>query len=112
MSDDEFVLGMRKFRSDMREAVEQCLDACNADVIIAPGDSLLTTVAMGAGYPIASVPLGFADLNGRPYGLLIMGRSGEEAKILDVMAAWETTFCEGRKPPSLMQEWDNERCPL
>ncbi|KAI0389119.1 amidase signature domain-containing protein [Xylariaceae sp. FL0594] len=81
--------------------------ATDADVIMASGESTLTTIAANAGYPIASVPLGFAaSYNGRPFGMDIMARNGEEARIFDVMAAWEATFTDARGPPPLLVEWE------
>ncbi len=50
------------FRQSVRNAVEKCLKATNADVIMGSGESGLPTIAAAAGYPIASVPLGFSML--------------------------------------------------
>ena len=59
---------------------------------------------IGAGYPIASVPLGFSSYNGRPHGMEIMARNGEEEKMFEVMSAWETLFPEARKPPPSLEK--------
>ena len=93
----------------MRASVEKCLTESKADVIMATGESLLTSIAAVAGYPIASVPLGFWDGNGRPFGMEIMARNGEEEKMLEVMSAWEATFPNARKPPPLLVNWDASR---
>ena len=44
-----------------------------------------------SGGPIATVPIGSLDVTGRPYGLGIIARPGDEAKLLQVMAAFEAT---------------------
>lgn len=90
----------------MRESIEKCLAESKADVIMASGESLLTSIAAVAGYPIASVPLGFSTLNGRPSGMEIMARNGDEEKIFEVMSAWEVTFPDGRRPPPLLAKWE------
>ncbi|KAI0869068.1 hypothetical protein GGS24DRAFT_506135 [Hypoxylon argillaceum] len=99
MTHEEYESGLRQLRQSFRDAIERCFQATNATVIMASGESFLTSIASGAGYPIASVPLGFSSYNGRPHGLEILERNGEEAKILQVMSAWEATFPEARKPP-------------
>lgn len=106
MTDEEFERDMDIYRTKMRAVVEDCLQSCKADILVGPGDSTFTTVGMGAGYPIASVPLGFFDLNGRPFSLLFLAKKDKEDKLLQAMYAWERTFPENRKPPPQMQEWD------
>lgn len=96
------------FRSMMRRNVEECLLSCKADVIMASSKFVLTTVAMGAGYPIASVPLGFANYNGRAFGIELVARTGEEDKLLKVMRAWETTFPNTKQPPPLLMKRDGK----
>ncbi|KAJ3575180.1 hypothetical protein NPX13_g4124 [Xylaria arbuscula] len=104
--DSEYDEGLKHLRKSTRDAVEKCLERADADVIMASGESLMTTIAANAGYPIASVPLGFSSYNGRPFGMEIMARNGEEGKIFEVMSAWEATFPEGRIPPPQLVEWE------
>ncbi|KAI1364481.1 amidase signature domain-containing protein [Xylaria arbuscula] len=106
MTDSEYDEGLKHLRKSTRDAVEKCLERADADVIMASGESLMTTIAANAGYPIASVPLGFSSYNGRPFGMEIMARNGEEGKIFEVMSAWEATFPEGRIPPPQLVEWE------
>lgn len=108
MSEEQSDEDLEAFRSAMRRNVEDCLSRCKADVIVASSESVLTTVAMGAGYPIASVPLGFANYNGRAFGMEFVARNGEEDKLLRVMRAWEATFPEARKPPPLLVNYDGK----
>ncbi len=106
MSHGKYTQDLDYLRKSYRDAVEKCFEATGADVIMASGESYLTTIASGAGYPIASVPLGFSSYNGRPYGMEILARNGEEEKILRVMSAWEASFPEARKPPPLLVNWE------
>lgn len=99
MSHEKYLHDLEYLRRSFRDAIEECFRATGADVIMASGESFLTSMAAGAGYPIASVPLGFSSYNGRPHGMEIMARNREEEKIFEVMSAWETTFPEARKPP-------------
>ncbi|KPM44909.1 hypothetical protein AK830_g1647 [Neonectria ditissima] len=105
MSDDEYNQGLKHLRSSVRNAVELVLKETGADVVMASGESLLPSIAATAGYPIASVPLGFSDYNGRPFGMEIMARNGEEEKLFEVMSAWEAMFPECRRPPQLLVNW-------
>lgn len=102
MTSEEFEKSLALVQKTMRENAENCLSATNADVIIASGESLLTSVAMAAGYPIGALPLGFARFNGRPFGVEVLARNGEEGKIFEVMSAWEATFPEAVKSPPIL----------
>jgi len=108
MTEQDCNRDLEVFWSAMRRNVEDCLSSCKADVIMASSESVLTTVAMGAGYPIASVPLGFANYNGRAFGMELVARNGEEDKLLKVMRAWEATFPDARKAPPLLVEYDGK----
>ena len=55
----------------------------------------------GAGYPIATMPLGYLDFNGRPFGLCIIARAHQDALLLKVLSAWEATFGPRLPPPLL-----------
>jgi len=105
MTNEEYVTGLKHFRESMRDSVEKLLKETGSDVIMASGETFLPTVAAVAGYPIASVPLGFSTYNGRPFGMEIMARNGEEEKIFEVMSAWEATFPDARLPPPLLVNW-------
>ncbi|CRL23447.1 Amidase [Penicillium camemberti] len=105
MTDEEYHSGLAHLRQSVRHAVHLCLEESNADVIMASGETLLPSIAACAGYPIGSVPLGFSIFNGRPFGMEIMSRNGEEEKIFQVISAWEATFPEARQPPPLLVNW-------
>jgi len=75
------------------------LDRNDIDVIIAPAGGRIASVAAAAGCPVANYPLGFADFNGRAHGVNVIARPNDERALIRVMAMWEKTFPEGRKPP-------------
>ncbi|KAF5130920.1 hypothetical protein E5D57_007269 [Metarhizium anisopliae] len=53
MSDGEYVSGPRHLRQSFRDAVEDMFQETGAGVVMASGESFLTTIAAGTGYPIA-----------------------------------------------------------
>ncbi|RMY28650.1 hypothetical protein D0866_09264 [Hortaea werneckii] len=58
------------------------------------------------GYPIACVPLGvvkYSDENQRPYGLSLTAGKGQEGKLLQFMAAFESAFPSRPLPRPLLQ---------
>ncbi|KAK3191051.1 hypothetical protein K4F52_003001 [Lecanicillium sp. MT-2017a] len=107
LTQDEYNSGLRHLRESFRDVIEACFESSGSEVIMASGESFLTTMASASGYPIASVPLGFSSYNGRPHGMVLMARNGEEHKLLRVMSAWEATFPEARKPPPSLLAWDD-----
>ncbi|KAH7136972.1 amidase signature domain-containing protein [Dactylonectria estremocensis] len=70
---------------------------------------LLPSIAAMAGYPIASIPLGFFIYYGRLFGMEFMARNGQEEKTFKVMLAREATFPEARRPPPLMLGWSSSK---
>ena len=71
-----------------------------------PADARMASVAAAAGFPVGTVPLGYADFNGRAFGINLLAASGQESKIIEVMSAWEETFAQARKPPPMLVNWD------
>ncbi|KAF9776438.1 hypothetical protein IL306_005373 [Fusarium sp. DS 682] len=104
MTNEQYHSSLKHFRQSVRAAVEKLWEETGTDVIMASGESLVTTTAAAAGYPIASVPLGFSTHNGRPYGMEVVARNGAEDKLFQVMSAWEATFPNGRRPPPLLEK--------
>lgn len=72
-----------------------------------PADARMASVGAAAGYPVAVVPLGFAEFNGRAFGMCLVGKAHSEAKMLQVMKAWESVIPEGRAPPPQLVNWDH-----
>lgn len=97
--------GLKTTRSRTSTSIQKALDENEIDVIMGFADARMASVAAAAGYPVATVPLGFADFNGRAFGMNIIAPAGQEHNILRVMSAWETTFGP-RKPPPMLEGWD------
>lgn len=51
------------------------------------------------GYPIATLPLSYMDVNGAPFGLVALASAHQEGLLVSVQSAWEGTF-RARKTPS------------
>ena len=52
------------------------------------------------GYPVATLPLGYLDFNGRPFGFQVFAKAHQEALLVQVQSAWEASFPK-RQPPVL-----------
>lgn len=50
--------------------------------------------------PAATVPLGYAKINGHPFGAQLLGLPNTEPKLIEVMSAWEAMF-PSRQTPDL-----------
>ena len=60
------------------------------DALIIPHfDSPLATMASAAGYPLITVPLGYHQSDGEPYGLVIAGTAWSEAMLIRVAHGFE-----------------------
>ncbi len=62
--------------------------------------SSLSDELVNSGYPVASLPLGYSDFNGRPFGLQVFAKAHQEALLIQVQSAWEASFPK-RQPPDL-----------
>lgn len=74
------------------EGLDKSFQQYDIDVIIGPAESPLTTFAAAAGYPIASLPLGYLDFNGRPHGLCAVAKAHEDAILIQLQSAWDASF--------------------
>lgn len=79
--------------------ISKAVGEFDVDVILSQSDGRMASVASAAGYAVASLPLGYADFNGRAWGVNAVAGPGGEEKLLELMSAWEVTFTEGRKAP-------------
>ena len=70
------------------------------NVLIGPAESSLVQFAAAAGYPIATLPLGYLDFNGRPHALAAVSAAHQEALLIQLQSAWESNL-PARKPPKL-----------
>ncbi|CAN9150550.1 unnamed protein product [Alternaria alternata] len=62
------------------------------DLIVAPGDAPLSTLAAAAGYPTAACPLSALKLNGQPFGITLASRPHTEHTLLHFLTAYENIF--------------------
>lgn len=126
---DETLKGIRKIGRD--EGIDKALADYKIDVILGPADSPITKMASASGkhslglasqpvaasagveasvlttisgYPIATLPLGYLDFNGRPFGMVALASANQEQLLLKVMGAWEETFPNRVLPPMLQQQ--------
>ena len=104
MSDERYKRGLETTRSRRRTAIQKPLNENGIDVIMGPADARIASVAAAASYPVATVPLGFADFNGRAFGMNIIAPADQEHEVFRVMSAWETTFGPREPPPILLRD--------
>lgn len=100
-----------------RRGIDQALEENDVDIIMGPGDGLMFKISGTAGqspfdcfqvspskhytigYPVASLPLGYLDFNGRPFGLQIIAKAHQEALLVQAQSAWEATMAQRQEPP-------------
>ena len=54
------------------------------------------------GYPIAGMPLGYLEINGRAVGMVALARKHQEAILIRFLSAWDETFHPRKVPPMLV----------
>jgi amidase len=108
MTDDTYEAGVKHMQETSRSSIIKTLQDNDVDVVIGPADARIASIAACAGYPVATVPLGFADFNGRAFGMNLISTAGNEAKMIEVMSAWESTFPNARVPPPILVNWVDE----
>ena len=121
LTEAEYQEYLKKIREVSRDqGIDYILDKYNADVIIGPADSTLSNIASGSGegyltrspyvadllsgYPIAGMPLGYLDINGRAFGMVALARKHQEATLFKFLGAWDDTFHPRKSPPMLAPE--------
>ncbi|MCJ1371018.1 hypothetical protein MMC20_002233 [Loxospora ochrophaea] len=105
ISSEKYAQGVQLIRTAAKtKGIDKTLDDFNLDVILGPMDGRIPTIAAAAGHPVATVPLGYADFNGRAFGMCIIAAAGSEAKIFQAMSAWEATFPKRKAPPLLVED--------
>ncbi|KAH0557049.1 hypothetical protein GP486_005161 [Trichoglossum hirsutum] len=122
MSAEEYSKTLAQVRHLGRtRGIDETLTKYDIDVIIGPADSSVSSLASASGqepplnlvsrapyanfspgYPIATMPLSYLKLNGRPFGLAALTRAHNEATLVRVLSAWEATFPK-RNPPPLIK---------
>ena len=53
------------------------------------------------------MPLGTLDFNGRPFGLALMAKAGDEKLMFQFMSAFEANFPKRKVPPLLRDREKN-----
>ncbi|KAL6802226.1 amidase family protein [Trichoderma sp. SZMC 28012] len=82
-----------------KNGLDKTLEENDVDIIIGPGDGPMFGIALTAGYPVATVPLGYLEFNGRPFGMQIAAKAHQEALLIQAQSAWEATFPKRQPPP-------------
>lgn len=103
---EEAVVQIRKLAGP--DNIDRVLGEHELDVIIAPSDSPISGVSALAGYPIGTMPLGYLEESGRPFGLTVLASAGQEHKILAVMRCWERSNPERRRVPLALRSWESK----
>jgi len=49
------------------------------------------------------MPLGYLEYNGKPFGLSVLAKSGDDGLIIQFMSAFEAIFPKRKAPPQLVQ---------
>ncbi|UKZ92115.1 uncharacterized protein TrAFT101_007083 [Trichoderma asperellum] len=88
------------------DGIDQVLNLFKLDAVASLADSPISSVASAAGYPIATMPLGVLDLNGRPFGVIMTASKHQEKNLFQIMSAWETLGT--RQPPPALKEEINQ----
>ncbi|PTB56454.1 hypothetical protein M431DRAFT_79828 [Trichoderma harzianum CBS 226.95] len=100
MSDDEYNEIMNSARELCgKKGIDKTLEENDIDIIIGPGDGPMFGIALTAGYPVATVPLGYLEFNGRPFGMQIAAKAHQEGLLIQAQSAWEATFPKRQPPP-------------
>ncbi|KAI4220009.1 MAG: hypothetical protein LQ349_008196 [Xanthoria aureola] len=104
MTEETFERAERIMRMRTTTSLHECMEAKGLDVIMACGDGLLPPFSAAAGCPIGAVPLGFADFNGRAFGMHLVVEAEQEERLLNIMKLWEETFPDTRKPQMFVDD--------
>ena len=98
--------------------IDKILKDYDIDLIIGPAESSMADIASASGeqgslillqcafeltrptgYPIATLPLGYLDYNGRPFAMAALVSGHQEATLVKVQSAWEATSPPRLPPP-------------
>lgn len=69
--------------------VDKLFQEKGIDLLVAPAESMLCVYSAYAGYPIATAPLTTLTFNGRPWGIAVITKAGQEGLLLRFIAAIE-----------------------
>ncbi|KAJ4298159.1 hypothetical protein N0V90_006058 [Kalmusia sp. IMI 367209] len=75
-----------------RDGLDWLFATHQLDILVAPGDSSLSTLSAAASYPTAACPLSALKLNGQPFGLTLTSPPHTESTLMHFLTAYEATF--------------------
>jgi len=90
-------------KNALREGLEKVMKQNNLDAVIGPSDGPLASIAAMCGSPVATMPLGRLELNGRPFGLSVTALPKQDTALFRVMSAFEATFPGRILPPFVVE---------
>jgi amidase len=102
VTDLEYDEAKASIRRIAYEGLLQAMNEHNLDAILGPSDGPLASIAAATGGPVATMPLGCLELNGRPFGLSVTSKPQNDGILFQVMSAFEATFPERVLPPLLV----------
>jgi amidase len=94
-----------------RDGLDYLMATQQLDIVVAPGDAALSSLAAAAGYPTAACPLSALKLNGQPFGLTLASRPHTEHLLLHFLTAYEATFPPRALPLPLSSVPLQDPCP-
>jgi amidase len=106
--DPDYYKKLGVVRSKAISVIAEALKLHKVDVIVSLADARIASLAATAGIAVGTLPMGFADFNGRACGLCVIAGENGEGKILEVMSAWEKLFPEAQVPPPMLVNWGQE----
>nr|ADN34009.1 amidase [Cucumis melo subsp. melo] len=80
-----------------RNGFEKLMEENELDAIVTPGSGCASVLAIG-GYPGITVPAGYNEDDGMPFGICFGGLKGTEAKLIEIAYAFEQATMM-RRPP-------------
>ncbi|KAH6842213.1 amidase signature domain-containing protein [Chaetomium sp. MPI-CAGE-AT-0009] len=100
LSDTKYEEYSRALRRNNKEpGIDKVLREYEVDVIMSIPMGRTATITAISGYPVGTVPLGYARFNGVAYGMCIIAPANAESLILTIMSAWESIVLPSRRPP-------------
>ncbi|TGO65068.1 hypothetical protein BCON_0004g00650 [Botryotinia convoluta] len=107
MPEEKYAEGVSLIREAAKtNGIDKTIHQFGPDVIVGPMDGRIPTIAAAAGCPVGTVPLGYSQTNGRPFGLAVVALANEEHKILQFMTAWDE-FTPSHLPPPQLMDWNS-----
>jgi amidase len=94
---EEYSQALRRNNKEL--GMDKVLREYEVDVIMSIPMGRTATIAAISGYPVGTVPLGYARFNEAAYGMSIIAPANAEPLILTIMSAWEDIVLPIRRPP-------------